>query len=613
MKRTIRLFPRIRLFAAGILFILPYASPAVAVAGGAPSDGQSVIANIAICMIGASVLGIIMTMARQPVILGHILAGIVIGPIGIGLITGHADIMTISQIGLILLLFMIGLEIDLHKMFASGKLVILPGLLQFPICVVLGYAAFYVMETLGFSLPPGSFTRLYCAIAIAISSTMIVVKLLYDKFEMDTLAGRITVGILVFQDIWAIIILALQPNLADPNLLGILRTFLSGALLVAAAFVVSKHILPHIFRSVAKLPELLLVISLGWCFLVAMVAARPEVGLSMEMGALIAGVSLATFPYNMNVIAKVVSIRDFFITIFFVSIGMQIPVPELSVILTALSIAAVAVIVRLFGIFGILHPLRAGHRVSLLTTINLSQVSEFSLVILTIGVAYNHIPAEAVTPLIWVFSILAVASTYLITYSHRIQHSLSGLLKWAGLKDIPAFREEYEAGAQHPIVVLGFYRVASAFLDEAARKNRRLLKMIKVIDFNPLVKERLDEMGVACVYGDISNLDILHHADIHHARVILCSIPDQILKGTTNLKLLRLAKSLCPDAKIILTAEGQEQARRFFEEGADYVLEPAAIAGDRALTVIEKAMDDALGAMKEEALIELANRREVIT
>src|SRR5262249_30068044 len=158
------------------------------------------------------------------------------------------------------------------------------------------------------------YADLYCAIAISMSSTMIVVKLLFDKFELDTLPGRITVGILVFQDIWAIMVLAVQPNFGDPQIGAILLTFVRGAVLVGASLLASRYILPLVYRSVARVPELMLVISLGWCFAVALIAALPQVGLSMEMGALIAGVSLATFPYNVDVIAKVVSIRDFFIT-----------------------------------------------------------------------------------------------------------------------------------------------------------------------------------------------------------------------------------------------------------------------------------------------------------
>jgi len=595
-----------------LLLAAEWMLPSLATAAEGAGGGHGVIANIAMCMIGASAMGLLMRLLRQPVILGHILAGVLIGPVGFALIAGHADIVTVSEIGLILLLFMIGLEIDLHKMLSSGRLVLLPGLLQFPLSLGFGYGVFTLLEGMGVSLAQGGFAKLYFSVAIAISSTMIVVKLLYDKFEMDTLAGRITVGILVFQDVWAIIVLAVQPNLANPDVPNIVRTFATGAVLVAASFGASKYLLPRMFRSVAKIPELVVVMSLGWCFLVALVADHPRVGLSMEMGALIAGVSLATFPYNLEVVARVVSIRDFFITLFFVALGMQIPWPNVDMIIMALALAAVAVFVRFMSVFGILYPLRAGHRVSLLSTINLSQISEFSLVILTLGIGFGHIPKETVTPVIWVFAILAVASTYAIQYSHPLQDRVSRLLTLIGLKDVGGGEEEPEGEAVHPVVVLGFFRNASAFLDEAARKSPHLMKKIEVIDFNPVVKERLDRMGIPCVYGDISHLDTLHHAGIHHARVVLCSIPDSILKGTSNLRLLHILKGMCPKAAVILTAEGSQQARELLAAGADYVIQSAALAGRDALQAVERCLEGRLGTLKEDSVADLAGRQEIL-
>ncbi len=164
---------------------------------------------------------------------------------------------------------------------------------------------------------------------------------------------------------------------------------------------------------------------------------------------------------------------------------MQIPWPNVDMIVMAVALAAVAVFVRFLSVFGILYPLRAGHRVSLLSTINLSQISEFSLVILTLGIGFGHIPKETVTPVIWVFAILAVASTYAIHYSHPLQGAVSRLLTRAGLKDVGGGEEEPEGEAARPVVVLGFFRNASAFLDEAARKAPHLMKKIEVIDLTP--------------------------------------------------------------------------------------------------------------------------------
>lgn len=594
-----------------ILGTILLATPASAFASEGGGSHQ-VIFNIALCVVGASLLGLIAKAARQPLILGHILAGVLIGPIGLGLIKDHSDIITIAEIGLILLLFMIGLEIDLRKMLESGRMVIVPGLLQFPICLGVGYLMIFLLEKAGLRLEPGGFARLYLAIAISISSTMIVVKLLYEKFELDTLAGRITLGILVFQDIWAIIVLAVQPSLSDPNVLGLLRTFGAGGVLVLGAMLMSKFVLPRVFKSAAKLPELMLIISLGWCFLVSLVASLPAVGLSMEMGALIAGVSLATFPYNLDVNSKVLSLRDFFITLFFVSLGMQIPVPDLGMIAVALAVVGVAIVTRAFGVFGVLSALRAGHRISILAALNLSQVSEFALVIVSLGIVHGHVGPTTLSQLIWVFSILAVASTYLIIYNHELQTAIGKLLRTFGWDEYCQSQEEKCETQDHTIVILGFFRIASAFLDDVARLQPDLLKKIKVLDFNPVVKQKLDAMGVACIYGDISHLNTLHHAEIENAEIVLSTIPDPILKGTSNAKIISTIREHCPRAKIFLTAETPSHTLALYEAGADFVIQPSKCAGTSAYYAVETELRGGLEALKEQEVSRTAKRKEIL-
>ncbi len=574
---------------------------------------HSVIENIAICLVAACGFGFVMRITKQPLLLGYILAGVAIGPVGLAIIADHSEIVTIAEIGLILLLFMIGLEIDLKKMAAAGKLVLAPGILQFPICVAIGYGVFALLEGFGIDTGMGSYSRLYTAIAISLSSTMIVVKLLFDKMELDTLPGRINVGVLVFQDIWAIIVLAIQPNLNHPEVLGILRTFGAGALLVGASLLASRYVLPPIFKRVAAVPELMLVLSLGWCFLVALVASRPAVGLSMEMGALIGGISLATFPYNVDVVAKAVSIRDFFITLFFVALGMQIPLPSFEVLVLAMAVVGVALFVRMFGVFGVLYSIKAGHRAALLPTVNLAQVSEFSLVIVSLGIGLGHVDTDTLTALIWVFSIMAVASTYLVAYSHQLQSFGSRVLSAIGIKDIGGQKKEESADDdRHAVVLLGFFRIASALLEELSAKYPHVVKQLKVIDINPLMKQRLDALGVRCVYGDISHPDTLHHANIHHAQFVVSTIPDGFLKGTSNKKLLTTLRTVCPHAKIIVTAETVGQAKELYAAGADYVLEASHVAGDWLASVLNQGMVGELPRIQETALKDLHQRHELI-
>ncbi|MDW8467318.1 MAG: cation:proton antiporter [Chloroherpetonaceae bacterium] len=371
---------------------------------------------IAISVMAATVLGLLARMARLPLLIAYILAGVVIGPkIGFGWVKSESEIQSISEIGLILLLFIIGLEIDLKKLFQAGKAVTITGLLQAPLCFALAWGVLWLW---GFENKNGRYEQLYLAFSLAISSTMIVVKALYEKHELDTLVGRITLGVLVFQDIWAIIFLAIQPNLTSPELWPLVGSFARGAGLIVFCLLLSKYVLPYLFNTIAKLPELMLVVSLAWCFLVASLATLA--GLSKEMGALIAGVSLSTFPYNLDVAAKVINIRDFFIMLFLVALGMQIPMPTASVVGVALGLSVLVLLTRAITVWPILAGLRLGRRVGIVSAINLSQISEFALVASAIGLSYKHIEAETISYIVFTLVITAVLSTYLIAASHDI-------------------------------------------------------------------------------------------------------------------------------------------------------------------------------------------------
>ena len=578
----------------------------------APTD---LLSSIGICVGAAALLALVGWRLHQPLILAYLVAGFVIGPHGFQLVTNQASIATVAEIGLILLLFIIGLEIDINKLKSAGLPVLLTGALQVPICIGLGFGFFYAI---GVRNSGGSYSLLYLAACMSLSSTLVVVKLLNDKFELDTLPGRITLGVLVIQDIWAVGMLAVQPKLLNPNLLPLAFSVWRGALLVVGGFAISKYILPHLFRAVAKAPELVLVSALAWCFFLA--GAASVIGLSREMGALIAGVSLSTFPYNLDVMAKAVSLRDFFVTLFFVALGMQIPLPSLHVVEIALAASAFVMVSRL-SVVPILYAFRLGHRASLLPAINLAQVSEFSIVIASIGRMQNpvQIDADVVTVVIMTFAITSVVSTYMIQSSHRIQKILSGFLKLLRVRDLDvgdAAPERKEARSES-VVFLGFFRDASSILleletDGTIVEGHVMLDKVLVIDFNPTVMRELRKRGISCVYGDIAHADTLRHAGIENAELVVCSITDDVLRGTNNLKLLRNARASCPNAKVVLATEHIPQALNFYKAGADFVYIPRLHSALEIARVIKRGLNGGFGAAREAEILHLSQRREVL-
>ena len=576
--------------------------------------GEHVLAAIALAIVAATVCGLAAKALRQPLILGYLLAGVAIGPeMGLGLVTDRESIGLIAEIGLILLLFMIGLEMDLQKLMGAGKSLTAAGLLQFPLCLGLGLLA---ARAVGVPLGGGRLDALYVAVAMALSSTMIVVKLLYDKHELSTMPGRITLGILVFQDVWAFLFLALQPTLLDPSVLAVARAAGQAVVLIVASLAISRYVLPRVFAFVAKVPELLLVCALAWCFLVAGTASA--MGLSKEMGALVAGVGMSTFPYNLDVVAKVTNIRDFFITLFFVALGMQIPFPTGGLLLAAAAAAAFLLLSRAV-IVPILYLTGAGLRGSLVPAINLAQMSEFSLVIAALGAALGHVGPGTVGVLTLVFAITAVLSTYLISYNHAVQRALAAPLRRLGLRDEREDLEEHEEGhvPARPVVFLGFFRDTSSIVEEFETAAERaasdgFMRDVVVIDFNPAVLRELRQRRVASVYGDIAHMDTLHHVRLDSARVIVCTLTDQVLRGTTNLRLLKQSRRLAPGALFIGSSETLSGALALYDEGADFVYLPRMHASAQIAEVIRAAFAGGLGERRAAEIERLRARREVM-
>jgi Kef-type K+ transport system membrane component KefB len=573
---------------------------------------HELIGDITLCILFAWVLGLLAHFFRQPLILAYLVAGFFIGPFGTGLVKSQESISVISELGLIFMLFMIGLEIDLKKIVRAGRVILFAAGAQLVGGCVLGILFFV---GIGLSMGGGGFDALYLCIACVLSSTVIIVKVLYEKRELDTLPGRITLGILVLQDIFAILFLAVQPSLDNLQLSVILLSIARVGALVATALLLSRYVLPWLFHQIARRPELILLGALAWCFLIGEIAEKLH--LSREMGSLVAGVSLSTFPYALDVTAKVTTLRDFFITLFFVALGMTIPVPNLSVVGLALIIAAFTVISRVVTTFAPLYLMKQGLRASLLPAINLAQISEFSLVVIQTGIAAGHIKTQTASAASFAFVILAVLSTFVMMRSDQITRLMIGPLKRIGLRDLDhahaadAGHEEGHGEARR-IVILGFFRAASALLSEIQQRIPLLLDQITVIDFNPNVFKTLADRGLHGIYGDISNVDTLVHAGVGKAELIILSVPDSLLKGANNERLVRHVRTLNPTAKIVATADLLADVNDLYAAGADYVTVTRLSDAHELFTVIEAAQAGLLEDKRAEMDAQLSERREVL-
>lgn len=559
--------------------------------------------DIGLCIVAATALAFLARWAGQPLLLAYIAAGVALGPVGFAFISDAASIQTLAELGLAFLLFIVGLEIDIRKLAESGRAAAIAAMVQVAGCVALAWA---VALLLGYEGLPA----VYLGVAAAFSSTMIVVKNLSDRSELDTLPGRVILGILLVQDVLAVVALAIQPNLSTLSsggaalLPGLGLSFLKGLALVAGVLLAGRYVLPLLLRSVATSPEILMISAVSWCFLVCWGAI--QAGFSSAVGALLAGVSISTLPYSIAVAAKIQSLRDFFVTLFFVSLGMLLPVPTWRIAGTVLVLSGVVVVGRFLTVPVMLRVLGYDNRVGLIGAIHLSQISEFALVIMLIGVAapYRHIGQEIVSIVVMILVVTATVSAYLVQLSHPIVRSL---VRWTGatiLEDPQSEASRRRGRDDAPIVLVGCFRVGSSLVRGLLDSGRKF----KVIDFNPATQRELEKLGVNYFYGDISHLDTLEHAGVEHAEVLISSVSDDFLRGTSNRKLLAGLRRLNPTAKIVVTAESIPEAQSLYAAGADYVALPRALTAGRLLEVVAHIEAGDLEAVREQELAEL--RRE---
>jgi len=530
-------------------------------AGGVVSP---LVRDLGMCLVASAVFGVVFERLRIPTIAALLFAGVLIGPVGLSVVQSQANIETIANLGLTLLLFVIGLEIHPSHFLASGKTLLITGLLQVPLTIGLADLLFTAFGWLGIPLFQAGYVPLYLGAACAFSSTLLVVKLLQVRLKLDSVSGRMCVGLLIFQDVWAIVFLAVQPSFEEPRFAPIGLTFAGIALVMVVAGVFARFVLPFAFRSVAKVPELVVTLALGWCFGLALFGAELghalayagieiELSVSMEMGALIAGASLATSPYTHEVVAKVSNLRDFFVTLFFVGLGMSIPAPgDTRPVVLALVLTVVAVATRYLVFFPLLYSSGLDRRHAIETATKLAQISEFCLVIAYLGAQFGHLSGDVVSAIIFAFVLTALTTPLCFALSDRLYDHVKPILSLFGFKSPGANAPKGEAEAEAPrIIFLGCHRIAAALLHDLAQGHPGIMRQTLVVDINVAIHDRIRHLGARVVYGDIGNPGTLGHVGIATAELVMSTVPDELLKNTSNAQITRAVRAINPAATII--------------------------------------------------------------
>lgn len=511
---------------------------------------------------------------KQPAIIGYILSGILAGPSVFNIIDSHDTLSAFSQIGIALLLFLVGLSLNPRVIKDVGKISVITGLGQVIFTTSIG---FLIAKSLGFS----NIVSLYISIALAFSSTIIIMKLLSDKRDLESLYGRISIGFLIVQDFIAILILLIISTLNTGVDIASLafETILKGLGGILILFLLTIYLLPKLTRIIAKSQEFLLLFSLSWCFIIA--SAFHYLNFSIEAGALLAGITLSMSPYHFEISSRMRPLRDFFLILFFIVLGSQMVfsnvISNLPVILLLSFFVLIGnpiIVMTLMGILGYTK------RNSFLAGLTVAQISEFSLILVAMGVSLGHLSNDILSLVTAVGLITFAGSTYMIIYSHKMYPRISKFLSVFEKRGKKVDEHKYHEHNEHDIILFGYNRIGLDILESLKKIKKKFL----IIDYDPEVITKLSKEGYDCRYGDANDSELLDELNLSGAKMIVSTIP----LIDTNLLIINKLKEFNNKAIIAVVSHQIEEAERLYEDGATYVIMPHFLGGQHFSTMLER-------------------------
>ena len=480
--------------------------------------------EFALLLLVAALVGAVFVRLRQPVLIAYIVVGIALGPAGFGLVKAHDQINLLAQIGVSVLLFIVGLKLDLHHIRHIGPVALATGLGQLAFTIVIGFG-------LILALGKEFMTALYVAVALTFSSTIIIVKLLSDKRELDSLHGRIAVGFLIVQDLAVVLAMMAMSALRAPaegqfEPSGWEIALSLGWRLLAAAAVIAvlmRYLLPRLVSAMARSQELLLIFALSWA--VALAALGAWAGFSMEAGAFIAGFTLASTHYREAINARLGGIRDFLLLFFFIHLGAELDFSTLGEeVVPALLLSLFVLIGNPLIVMAIMGYMGYRSRTGFLAGLTVAQISEFSIVFVAMGITLGHVGVEALGLTTLVGLITITLSTYMILYSHPLYERLS---PWLGIferrrpfRELAVERKPLRADAVD-VMVFGLGRYGSRLLQELHAAGVKVVG----VDFDPEAVRDLKRKRLPVQYGDGENPDFLESLPLAQTRWVVSTLP----------------------------------------------------------------------------------------
>jgi len=536
---------------------------------------MGIFTELSVIILIATIIAMVMRLLKQPLIVGYIIAGIISGPYVLNILHSTEHIELFSKIGITVLLFIVGLNLSPKVIKEVGKVSLVTGIGQVLFTSLIGLVIALVLGI-------DRIAAFYVAIALTFSSTIIILKLLSDRGDLNKLYGKISIGFLLVQDIIATIILLLVSSFASAGntnlltLIGIL--ILKGVVIFTVLYVVSIYVMPRVSKFLATSQELLFLFSITWGFGIA--ALFQFLGFSVEIGALIAGVVLSLTPFSYEIGSRMKPLRDFFIVLFFILLGSQMVLDNVGVLIIP------AIILSIFVLIGnpiivviLMNLLGYKRRTGYMAGLTVAQISEFSLILAALGFNLGHLNREILSLITLVGLITIAGSTYFILYADRIYPKIEKLLKFLELrknngKDLGSGDEKYE------LILFGFDRVGHDFINSFKKLDKDYL----VIDFNPESIERLQSQGIPARFGDAQDSEFLRDLPIDKVKLAASTIPD----FKTNMLITKNLHSKNPRIIIIMIAQNIKESEELYENGATYVIMPHYLGALHATKLIDR-------------------------
>ena len=506
----------------------------------------------------------VIRLLKQPLIVSYIFAGIICGPLILNILHGdHQIYEAFAQFGIVLLLFIIGLNLNFKQLKSIGKISAVTGLGQVLFTAVFGTI---ILLVLNFNFQ----AAIYLAIAMTFSSTIIIMKLLSDKKDTETIYGRYTIGLMLVQDAIAVILVIVFGFMGGNHSTGIgVISFLILKLLLAfvVLYFLSKYALPKILDKIADLSELLFLFTLTWCFAIA--SSLYLLGFSLEIGAIISGIALSSSPYQLQIASRMRPLRDFFIIIFFIVLGGGIVVSQISaVIWPSLILSLFILIGNPLILYFLFRRMKFTRRNSFLAGLTAAQVSEFGFVILFAAKQMGYIQGDelAIFTLVAITTILV--STYLISNSEKIYHYLLPFFRRFGPDK---HRQTNRAPKTYDAWLIGYHRIGTKIAEALINAKTKFA----VIDFDPEVVKSLKNHKIPFYFGDISDVEFFENLPITNTKNIIMTIPSV----DDQMNLIKYVHKINPEVLIIANAYRFQDSQDLYENGAHFVMMPHYVSG----------------------------------